>query len=149
MARALSIEPTGLKRKEGRIMCSIANYIGEPCSREEVEKHDGRLDEFLVNFFGLDWVTIRIGYDCGGECIEDLYVTIRDGELSPEDTQNVLDLLNSAGIEDSLPVFEETFCNVKLYLVGSSWEECDSPGDGDEEKTETVLWVTIISRGNT
>ena len=102
-------------------------------------KHDGRLDDFLVNFFGLDWVTIRIGYDCGGECIEDLYVTIRDGELSPEDTQNVLDLLDSA----------ETFCDVKLYLVGSSWEECDSPGDGDEEKTETALWVTIISRGNT
>lgn len=130
-------------------MCSIADYIGESCFREEVEERDGRLDEFLVNFSWLDWVTIRIGYDCRGECIEDLYVTIRNGELSPEDTQNVLDLLDDAGIEDSLPVYEETFCNVKLYLVGSSWEECDSPGDGDEEKTETALWVTTISRGNT
>lgn len=43
MARALSIEPTGLKRREDRIMEScydhgpdIWNYVGEHCSTEEI-----------------------------------------------------------------------------------------------------------------
>ncbi len=115
---------------------------------DEVE-HDERLDEFLESFSLTDIAPIAIGSRCGNESIDRFDVTIRNGQLLPEDTKRVLRLFDDAGVKDALPAFDMP-CNARYCLLGSSWldwDDLDEESDG-AKSDGAILWVECLRRYN-
>lgn len=112
-------------------------------------EHDGRLDEFLESFSLTDIAPIVIGYRRGDELIGYFDVSIRNGQLLPEDAKRVLRLLDDAGVKDALPAFDMP-CNARYCLWGSSWldwDDLDEESDG-AKSDGAILCIECLRRYN-
>ena len=110
-------------------------------------KHDGRLDEFLEGLSLTNIAPIVIGYQRGNELIDYFDVSIRNGQLLPEDTKGVLRLFDDAGIKDALPAFDMP-CNARYCLLGLlDLDDFDEESDG-AKSDGVILWVECLRRYN-